>query len=215
MNNCVTRRMTLVFLLTASLACRVDLAAQDATSAVKKTVTLDAPDDVRDASKIDLSGVPEAYRQDFAAMGEAVEASAKVFDKLSTAQMNFRPGDGSHTPRWNAEHLRAAQLRFFTAIYHAIDGDVEAVTEGPKQMPDQYKAAHADWTGSQEADAMRAAHAKIVSHAGLLSDLQPDAKPPATFWPSTKALLNVMVGHFAEHTGNVEKKFNDPNWPAE
>jgi len=44
------------------------------------------------------------------------EAQA-VFAPLSAKQMNFQPSNGTHTPRWNAEHMMGRELLFFTQIY--------------------------------------------------------------------------------------------------
>ncbi|MEM6689441.1 MAG: DinB family protein, partial [Planctomycetota bacterium] len=107
----------------------------------------------------DTPAIPADFQDGFAKMGEAMEASAKIFEGLTAEQMNFRPSDGSHTPRWNAEHLRAAQLRFFSSIYHALDPSVKEIKEGPKQMPADYKPANPKWSGAEEAKAMREAQA--------------------------------------------------------
>jgi len=49
----------------------------------------------------------------------------------------------------------------------------------------------------------------------LLNCTQLNDKPPAASWPSIKALLLQMEKHYEEHTANVKKKFELPDWPKE
>ena len=60
----------------------------------------------------------------FANKEAACEKSRSVFAKLSVDQMNFKPANGTHTPRWNTEHMMGRELGFFSKIYHAIDPEV-------------------------------------------------------------------------------------------
>lgn len=150
-----------------------------------------------------------------AKMRSSCERSQKVFEPLSAAQMNWAPPNGTHTPRWNVEHMVAYQLLFFSQIYSAIDPDHhKPIDIRPKQMPADYEAAHADWDGKQEAALMGRVNDYIQGHAYLLEDLDLDAKPPGSGWV-LRALLKKMDSHYTEHTANVVKKFELAEWPAE
>lgn len=162
-----------------------------------------------------MNEVPEHLRAKFLELATAVESSAKVFEKLSPQQMNHRPANGSHTPRWNAEHNRGVQWKFFSQIYHELDSTVDVVNEMPKQKPDDYQAKHADWTGKQEADHTRKMMAFCIEKSGLLSDLQLDQKAPNNRWPTLGAFMDKMIDHHGEHTANVVKKFDAADWPNE
>ncbi|QDT67657.1 hypothetical protein MalM25_05570 [Planctomycetes bacterium MalM25] len=148
-------------------------------------------------------------------MRASCEKSQKVFRPLSREQMNWRPPNGTHTPRWNAEHLMGRQLLFFSQIYAAIDPDRhEAIDLNPAQMPPDYKPAHPEWTGEGEADWMLRVSDYVQGHAYLLEGLDLDAKAPGSRW-KLRALLKQMDRHFTEHTANVVKKMKLPEWPAE
>ena len=159
--------------------------------------------------------VPEHLRELFDRMEASNRRSQDVFRKLSTAQMNFKPSNGSHTPRWNAEHMAGRQLLFFSQIYHALDPKIPVVNWNPAQMPPDYKARHPKWSGKDEARLMQRVDDFCRRYAYLLEDVALDAKPPATNWPSLKALLLQMERHYDEHTANVIKKFDLPDWPKE
>lgn len=147
-------------------------------------------------------------------MEAASLASQQVFEPMSAEQMSWQPPNGSHTPRWNVEHMAGVQLRFFSEIYAEIDPDHhKAINLRPKQMPADYEPAHPDWTGKQEAEQMQRISAYILGHAHLLKDLDLDAKAPGSRW-KLRALLKRMDDHFAEHTANVVKKFELPGWPS-
>lgn len=142
-------------------------------------------------------------------------ASQRVFEELSTEQMNWRPPNGSHTPRWNAEHLMGRQLLFFSQIYAAIDPERHAVIDlNPAQMPPDYVAAHPEWSGADEAAWMKRVSEYVQGHAYLLDGLDLDATAPGSRW-KLRALLLQMDRHFYEHTANVVKKFELEGWPSE
>lgn len=148
-------------------------------------------------------------------MEKSCAESQKVFAKLSANQLNWRPPNGTHTPRWNTEHMMGRQLLFFSQIYAALDPTTHKVIDlNPEQMPPDYKAAHPDWDGEQEA-ALTAAVSKYVrDFAYLLEDLDLDARAPGSRW-KLRALLVQMDRHYGEHTANVVKKFELEGWPAE
>ncbi|MGB7347728.1 MAG: DinB family protein [Pirellulaceae bacterium] len=141
-------------------------------------------------------------------------ASQDVFAKLSADQMNFRPANGSHTPRWNAEHMMGRELLFFSQIYHAKDPSIPVMDLNPKQMPPDYQAKHPQWTGAEEARQMERVTAFTSRFAYLLNDLPLDKKAPSSRW-TPRALLKQMDRHYNEHTANVTLKFKLPDWPAQ
>ena len=159
------------------------------------------------------AAIPEHLKELFDRMEAANRKSQDVFRQLSVEQMNFRPANGTHTPRWNAEHMAGRQLLFFSQIYHALDPNIPVVDWNPRQMPKDYKARNPGWSGKQEARFMQRVDDFCRRYAYLLNDSQLDTKPPATSWPSLRALLLQMEKHYDEHTANVKKKFELPDWP--
>jgi hypothetical protein len=148
------------------------------------------------------------------ARDQAIAAAAAVFRPLSAGQMNHRPSDGTHTPRWNAEHVMATDLSFFTAIYAGVDPAFPHLSLAPAQMPDQYVAAHPDWTGAEEARQIERGNALVGRFAYLLDGNALDDRPAGSRW-TLRGLLDQMARHFGDHTANVRKKFALPDWPAE
>lgn len=157
--------------------------------------------------------MPRDLESLFAKMEAANRESQQVFSGLSVRQMNFKPANGTHTPRWNAEHMMARQLLFFSQIYHALDPTIPVIDLNPRQMPSDYVAAHPDWTGAEEARQMQRAGDFARRFAYLLDGLDVDRKAPASSWSSLRALLVQMQHHYGEHTANTVKKFDLPDWP--
>ena len=143
---------------------------------------------------------------------ECVRSEA-VFAKLSTRQMNFRPANGTHTPRWNAEHMMGRELLFFTRAFAERDSAFTPLDLNPEQMPPDYQPAHSDWTGTEEARQMGRVRALVARFAYLLADVGLDERAWQDGW-KLRFLLERMIEHYREHTNNVLKKFNLPDWPA-
>ncbi len=145
----------------------------------------------------------------------ACKSSRAVFKELSVNQLNFRPSNGTHTPRWNTEHMMGRELLFFSQIYHAMDSSIPILDLNPKQMPPDYRPAHEDWTGAEESEQMERVESFTRRFAYLLDgmDLNKTAKGSA-FW-TPKALLKQMEAHYSEHTANVVKKKDLPDWPKD
>ncbi|TWU49358.1 DinB family protein [Rubripirellula reticaptiva] len=158
--------------------------------------------------------MPADLNELFTAMEKSCKASQEVFAELSAEQMNFEPSNGTHTPRWNAEHMMGRQLKFFSEIYHAVDPAIPVMDLNPKQMPPDYRAAHPDWDGAEEARQMERVSQFCRRFAYLLDGISPDQKAPASRWPSLAALLKQMDRHYDEHTANTVQKFSLPDWPA-
>jgi L-ascorbate metabolism protein UlaG (beta-lactamase superfamily) len=148
-------------------------------------------------------------------MDASCKASQKVFAPLSATQLNWQPPDGTHTARWNAEHMMGRQLGFFSEIYAAIEPETFShIDLNPAQMPPEYKPAHADWDGAEEARQMGRAGAYVRRFAYLLDGVDLDQPAPGSRWTLRK-LLEQMDRHFTEHTANVQKKFDLEGWPTE
>jgi hypothetical protein len=145
----------------------------------------------------------------------ACGSSRAVFAELTVNQMNFRPSNGTHTPRWNAEHMMGRELLFFSQIYHAANPAIPVMDLNPKQMPADYQAAHPDWTGLEESLQMERVEAFTRRFAYLLEgmDLDKTAKG-SSFW-TPRRLLRQMDVHYTEHTANVVKKKALPEWPKD
>ncbi len=139
--------------------------------------------------------------------------SRAVFSSLSIEQMNFVPDDGSHTPRWNTEHMMGRELLFFSQIYHSIDPSIPVMNLNPKQMPKNYIAAHRDWTGHEEALLTLQVEAFSRRFAYLMADLPLDEKTRGSKMWSPRGLLEQMNRHYHQHTENVKKKMKLKNWP--
>jgi L-ascorbate metabolism protein UlaG (beta-lactamase superfamily) len=150
----------------------------------------------------------------FGQMERACRESQDVFRPLSANQMNFRPSNGTHTPRWNAEHMMAAPLRFLTQIYSQHEPAVTPINLSPAQMPPDYTPAHPDWTGAEEARQMERAIALVRRFAYLFDGAALDEPASGSRW-TPRRLLQQMERHFNEHTANVKKKFSLPDWPKE
>jgi hypothetical protein len=151
----------------------------------------------------------------FAKKEAACKSSRAVFEALSVNQLNFRPSNGTHTPRWNTEHMMGRELLFFSQIYHAGDSSIPILDLNPKQMPPDYRPAHVDWTGAEESKQMERVESFTRRFAYLLDgmDLNKTAKGSAFWTPTT--LLKQMETHYREHTANVVKKKELPDWPKE
>lgn len=158
--------------------------------------------------------MPEELAELFAKKESASAKTAEVFAPLSAKQMNFRPSNGTHTPRWNAEHMMGRELGFFTEIYANVDPAVAKIDLNPAQMPPDYEAAHPDWTGAEEARQIERVSALTRRFAYLLADLPVDEQAPGSRWTPRK-LLEQMARHYGEHTENVKLKFELTDWPQE
>ena len=142
----------------------------------------------------------------------ASRAAQQVFAPLRVDQMNFRPSNGTHTPRWNSEHLMGREIGFFSQIYAAIDPSLAHIELNPAQMPPDYVARHADWTGAEEARQIERVSAFTRRFAYLLDELDLDQPAPGSRW-TPRGLLRQMERHYQEHTANVVKKFELSDWP--
>ena len=69
----------------------------------------------------------------------ACRQSQRTFAELSVSQMNFKPANGTHTPRWNSEHMMGRELLFFSQIFAQRSPAVKVMDLNPKQMPPDYE----------------------------------------------------------------------------
>lgn len=143
----------------------------------------------------------------------ASAASQEVFRALSINQLNHRPSNGTHTPRWNAEHMMGMEMLFFSSIFSHLDPEIERIEIQPQQMPDDYVFGHPDWSGSEEARQMQRVQNFTRRFSYLLKGIDLDTRPEGSPW-TLRGLLRQMHNHYGEHTGNVKKKFDLPDWPG-
>ena len=106
------------------------------------------------------------------------------------------------------------ELLFFSQIFHEQDPAIPVMNLNPKQMPPDYEARYPDWTGKEEARQMQRVTSFTSRFAYLLKELPLDEKAPGSNW-TPRALLRQMDRHYTEHTENVKKKFELPDWPKE
>lgn len=142
----------------------------------------------------------------------ACRHSQRTFADLSVSQMNFKPSNGTHTPRWNSEHMMGRELLFFSQIFAQLSPEVKVIDLNPKQMPPDYRPKHDDWNGREEARQMERVSGFSRRFAYLLDGLELDKPAPGSSWTLSK-LLKQMDKHYTEHTANVVKKFELPEWP--
>lgn len=157
--------------------------------------------------------MPDELADLFERKEKAAGAAMEVFARLTVDQMNHRPGNGTHTPRWNAEHMMGRELGFFTAIYAGLDSSIGPLDLNPAQMPDKYRAVHPDWTGAEEARQIERAQRFTRRFAFLLADLDLDDTPDEGSW-TLRQLFRQIQGHYLAHTANVRKKFELSDWPG-
>ncbi len=207
--------LLLVVIVVTFLTCATPSGAQAPVvegTVAERTAELELPTPPEDKAEWKPTGeLAELLKK----MQEASKSSREVFEPLSAAQMNWRPSDGSHTPRWNAEHLAATHLGFFSQAYATLDPEHhKAIRINPKQMPDAYVAAHPNWTGAEEAEQMKRIDDYVSGHTYLLEGHDLD-KPVGQGRMTLRKLLEIVAVHYDQHTGNVKKKFELADWPAE
>ncbi len=154
----------------------------------------------------------------FAQKEAANAASRAVFAPLSVGQMDFVPGNGTHTPRWNPEHMDSTERRFFSRIYHSVDPEIPVMKRRPRQQPERYTPAHPGWTGAQEARRMQRTQAYSRRFAYLLESEPTVPGTPASvrsnrLFKSPVGLLALMARHYGEHTEYVRAKMALEHWP--
>ncbi|WDQ14691.1 DinB family protein [Rhodopirellula sp. P2] len=159
--------------------------------------------------------MPEAMDKMFVAMEKSCSESQAVFSALTAEQMNFQPANGTHTPRWNVEHMMGRQLQFFSQMYHTADAAIPVMDLNPAQMPPDYRFANPNWSGAEEARQMQRVSEFSRRFAYLLDGYGTDDKVPGSRWPTLGALLKQMERHYSEHTANTQKKFQLPGWPSQ
>ena len=153
------------------------------------------------------------YADLFAKKEAACEKSRSVFAKLSVDQMNFKPANGTHTPRWNTEHMMGRELQFFSQIYHTVDPEVPVLNLNPAQMPSKYKFAHEDWTGEEESLQTQRVERFTRRFAYLLDGMSLSKRAKGSRFWTPKSLLAQMERHYKEHTDNVVDKMKLEGWP--
>ena len=82
-------------------------------------------------------------------------------------------------------------------------------------MPKDYKFAHADWTGEEEARQMKRVENFTRRFAYMLDGMDLDKKAKGSRIWTPRALLKQMERHYSEHSANVVKKMDLEGWPKE
>jgi len=136
------------------------------------------------------------------------------YARLSVKQLNHKPSDGSHTPRWNVEHIMARELGFLSAIYSHLNPMILPIDLNPPQTPPQYQPAHPDWTGDEEARQIERTQAFSRRFAYLLNGLELSDTPKDSPWP-LRELFTRMSEHYLHHTNKLPTKFKLPDWPRD
>ena len=140
--------------------------------------------------------MPDELAELFERKDVSSKASRKEFAALSVDQMNFKPANGTHTPRWNTEHMMGRELLFFSQIYAAQNSQIPVMNLNPQQMPKDYKFAHADWTGEEESRQTARVTGFSRRFAYLLDGLNLDRKPPGSrIWTPRSLLLQLSLIH--------------------
>lgn len=166
-----------------------------------------------------LNYKPWEMPEEIAELLDAKEAASKLsqstFEKLRTDQLNHKPSNGTHTPRWNAEHMLSAELFFFSKIYAEADPAIAPIPLFPQQMPPDYVAAHPDWHGIDEAMQMQRVQDFTRRFAYLLDGMPLDELPEGgvPFFGDLRGLFKQMESHYGEHTAHVHTKTEQEDWP--
>ncbi len=160
--------------------------------------------------------MPDELEELFDAKEQRADEAQAVFAPLSVDQMNHKPANGTHTPRWNIEHMIGRELLFFSRIYAARDQELRAMNLNPQQMPPEYTPRHPDWTGREEARQIERVQAFTRRFAYLLDGMALDELPQGApkFARSLEGLFAIMGRHYPEHTGHVKEKMEQPDWPG-
>lgn len=151
----------------------------------------------------------------FRAKEVAAAAAAEEYAALSANQLNHRPSNATHTPRWNAEHTAGTELLVMSAMLNAVDDSIPIIRETPAQMPPDYAPAHPEWEGPEQAREMQRIQDFSRRFAYLLDGLPLDELPDGAprFFGSLRGYLEKMADHYAEHVANVRMKYDLPDWP--
>lgn len=140
------------------------------------------------------------------------QALIDALGKVTKAQLDHKPSDGTHTIRWNFEHTAGAELNFFSQVYHAMDAEIPLIKWGPAQMPPDFKARHPDWDTAEMVRHVQRTAAFTERFSYLLANTPVDLKIEGTKF-SVQSLSKMMVGHYKNHTTKAVLKFKLSDWP--
>jgi len=145
----------------------------------------------------------------------AFNESMATFAGLRADQLNHRPGNGTHTPRWNIEHMLSVELAFFSSVYSNIDPEIAPIQIFPQQMPPDYIPAHPGWDGEAEVRQAQRVRDFTRRFAYLLDGVPLDELPEGAprFAGDLRGLFRLTEDHWREHTANVRAKFELEDWP--
>lgn len=156
--------------------------------------------------------MPLEMIQLFIAKENSARSVQSSYSGLSANQLNHRPSNGTHTPRWNAEHIMGRELLFFSTIYSHLNPMIFPIDLNPAQTPPEYHAANPNWNGEEEARQIERTQAFTRRFAYLLHGIDLDTKPKGSPW-ALGELLTRMADHYHHHTDNLPAKFKLPDWP--
>ncbi len=159
--------------------------------------------------------MPDAMKQLYDDLDATSRRFTPVFEELSVNQMNHKPANGTHTPRWNIEHMASRQMFFITAAYYAADARFPHIQLDPKQMPPDYVARHPDWDGAEEARRVYRTNAFLRRFAYLYHDRDLDAPIAEGGRIRFAPIMRQVTRHWGLHTPNVQDKMKQDDWPAE
>lgn len=174
----------------------------------------------RDKAQVVLLGyTPWEMPAELAALFDAKEAafnkSMETFGGLRTDQLDHRPSNGTHTPRWNIEHMLSAELIFFSSVYSKVDPAIAPIQIFPQQMPPDYIPSHPGWDAKAEVRQAQRVRDFTRRFAYLLDGMPLDALPEGAprFAGDLRGLFKLTEDHWGEHTANVRAKFELEDWP--
>lgn len=195
-------------------------AGREAVGNTLAVTASDAPRTDANAAVVHLKPEPWVMPAELAALFNKKEADAAasmaVFAPMSADQMNHSPANGTHTPRWNVEHMTGIELGFFSGVYANLDPELRPINRRPAQMPPQYEAREPSWTGAEEARQIERTQRYTRRFAYLLDGLPLDELPKGAprMAKSLSGLFGLMSNHYPEHTAHVVEKTQQPDWPA-
>ena len=158
--------------------------------------------------------MPKELAQLFGQKEKVARQVEADYARLSVRQLNHKPSDGTHMPRWNAEHIMGRELGFFSNIYSHRSPMILPIDLNPPQTPPEYQPRHPDWTGDEEARQIERTQAFTRRFAYLLNGIEPNQTPKGSPWP-LKKLFDQMAHHYQYHTNKLPPKFKLLDWPKD
>jgi len=147
------------------------------------------------------------------AMTASATTAARAFAPLTVEQLNHVPADGTHSPRWNPEHMAGQQIFSFLQFFSTKDSAFRIEDPRPAGTPAKYVAKNPDWTAQEVVREIERTQEFAMRFAYLLAEIDLDAKPESGGW-SLSTMLKRMQWHWGHHTGKLPSKMALPDWPS-